>query len=225
MRANPEVVILEDDAEKLEELRQHFLRKRFHPLVARSASRAISILRNNLESNRPVLAIVDWDLTKAPEQALTSTDFLSTLAREVPECLAMVYSANIDSFRVRSEIQRAHPRCWLHDKREGDESLMARIDRMLDQTVEDLRVRDGSAVVHLPSRDEHHHREAVRLVVHYPEMVTFHSDTATKAVRRFGDWLQRHNSRVTLISHGNRKYRLTVLHEAIAPPARRALDT
>jgi hypothetical protein len=80
---------------------------------------------------------------------------------------------------------------------------------MLDQTVEDLRIQDGSVVIHTPSGDEHHHREAVRLVVHYPEIVTFHSDTSTKAVRRFGDWLARHESRVQLISHGNRKYRLT----------------
>ncbi len=210
MRANAEVLILEDDNEKLEELRQHFIRKRFHPLTARSASRAMSILRNNLESSRPVLAVVDWDLTKAPDQSYSSADFLSMLAREVAECIVVVYSANVDSFRVRSEIHRAHPRAWLHDKREGDQSLIERIDRMLDQTVEDLRVKDGSVVIHIPSKDEHHHREAVRLVVHYPEIVTFHSDTATKAVRRFGDWLAKHESRVTLVSHGNRKYRLTV---------------
>lgn len=211
MRANAEVIILEDDAEKLEDLRQHFIRKRFHPLTARSASRAISVLKNNLESSRPILGIVDWDLSHAPDHAFTSTDFLSVLARDVPDCLVIVYSANVDSFRVRSEIHRAHPRAWLHDKREGDASLIERVDRMLDQTVEDLRVKDGSVVIHIPTKDEHHHREAVRLVVHYPEIVTFHSDTATKAVRRFGDWLARHNSRVTLISHGNRKYRLTVL--------------
>jgi hypothetical protein len=214
MRANAEVIILEDDVEKLEELRQHFMRKRFHPLTARSASRAMATLRNNLESSRPVLAIVDWDLTKAPDQSLTSTDFLAMLAREVPECLPVVYSANVDSFRVRSEVQRAHPRAWLHDKREGDDSLLHRVDRILDQTIEDLRVKDGSVVVHIPTRDEHHHREAVRLMVHYPEIVSFHSDTATKAVRRFGVWLARHGSRVTLISHGNRKYRLTVIQES-----------
>ena len=211
MRANAEVIILEDDSEKLEELRQHFIRKRFHPLVARDAARSISILRNNLESSRPVLAIVDWDLSHAPDQTYSSTDFLSLLARDAPECMVMVYSANVDSFRIRAEIHRAHPRAWLHDKREGDLSLMERIDRMLDQTVEDLRVKDGSVVIHIPSGDEHHHREAVRLVIHYPEIVTFHSDTATKAVRRFGEWLSKHNSRVTLISHGNRKYRLTIV--------------
>jgi hypothetical protein len=121
-----------------------------------------------------------------------------------------VYSQNIDAFHVRSEIQRAHPRAWLHDKRDGDASLLQRIDRMLDQTVGDLRVEGGTVVIHLPSGDEHHHREAIRLLVHYPSVVTFHSDTATKAVRRFGEWLNRHGSMVTLVSHGNRKYRLQV---------------
>ena len=86
-----------------------------------------------------------------------------------PHRLAMVYSANVDSFRVRSEIHRAHPRAWLHDKREGDQSLIERVDRMLDQTVEEERVKTGSVVIHIPTKDEHHHREAVRLVVHYPE--------------------------------------------------------
>jgi molybdopterin converting factor small subunit len=208
MRANVEVLILEDDAETLDELRAHFSRKRFHPLAARSAAHAVTALRNNAESTRPVLAVVDWDLSKAPDQSLTSGDVLALLARERSDCLTIVYSANIDSFRVRSEIHRAHPRAWLHDKRDGESSLLERVDRMLDQTVEDLRVTQGSMVIHLPTLAEHHHREAVRLVVHHPELVTFHSDTATKAVRRFSDWLERQGSAMTVVSHGNRRYRL-----------------
>lgn len=208
MRANAEVLILEDDVETLDEVRDHFVRRRFHPLVSRSAAHAITSLRNNAHSARPVLAIVDWDLSKAPDQSLTSSDVLSLLSREVSDCLTVVYSANIDSFRVRGEIHRAHPRAWLHDKRDGVASLIDRVDRMLDQVVEDVCVKQGSMVVHIPTLDEHHHREAVRLVVHYPEMVTFHSDTATKAVRRFGAWLSAHQSGVAVVSHGNRKYRL-----------------
>jgi hypothetical protein len=208
MRANAEVLILEDDAETLDELRAHFSRKRLHPLAARSAAHAVTCLRNNAESTRPVLAVIDWDLSKAADQTLTSSDVLALLARELPDCLTIVYSANIDSFRVRSEIHRSHPRAWLHDKRDGDVSLIDRVDRILDLTVEDLRIKDGSVVIHLPTMAEHHHREAVRLVVHHPELVTFHSDTATKAVRRFGDWLKRNQSSVEVVSHGNRKYRL-----------------
>jgi hypothetical protein len=81
---------------------------------------------------------------------------------------------------------------------------------MLDAVVEDLRITDGCVVVHAPSMAEHHHREAVRLVMHYPEMVTFHSDTATKAVRRFGEWLNARQSRVAVVSHGKRRYRLAL---------------
>ncbi len=210
MRANAEVLILEDDPETLEELRVHFANKRFHPLAARSAAHAVAALRNNAASTRPVLAVVDWDLSKAPDQTLSSGDVLGLLARELSDCLTIVYSANIDSFRVRSEIHRAHPRAWLHDKSDGDRSLIERVERMLDPTVEDLRIKDGSVVLHLPTMAEHHHREAVRLVMHYPEMVTFHSDTATKAVRRFGDWLTKRESRLSVVSHGNRKYRLAL---------------
>jgi hypothetical protein len=210
MRANAEVLILEDDVETIEELKRHFTAKRFHPLGARSASRAISMLENNIRSTRPVLAIVDWDLSKAPDNQWSSGDVLARLSRDLSDCLVIVYSANIDSFRVRSEIQRAHPRAWLHDKRDGHASLLARVDRVIDQSVGDLRVHDGTIVIHIPSADEHHHREAVRLVVHYPDIVTLHSDTATKAVRRFGEWLIRHDSIVRVISHGNRKYRLAL---------------
>ena len=212
MRANPEALLLEDDPETLEELRNHFGRKRFYPLAARSVSRALSLLQNNGESSRPVIAVIDWDLRHAPDAGwtLNSGGVLERLARDFAECLVIVYSQNIDAFGVRSDVYRAHPRAWLHDKRDGIQSLMARIDRMLDQQVGDLRVHDGTAVVHLPTQAEHHHREAVRLVVHHPEIVTFHSDTATKAVRRFGDWLQRHESIVRLVSLGNRKYRLAV---------------
>jgi hypothetical protein len=210
MRANAEVLIVEDNAETLEELRAHFARKHFHPLATRSAAHAIAVLGNNAASTRPVLAVVDWDLSKAPDQSLTSIDVLSLLSPQLSDCLTIVYSANIDSFRVRSEIHRAHPRAWLHDKRDGDLSLIERVDRMLDRTVEDLCIRDGSMVIHLPTLSEHHHREAVRLVVHHPEIVTFHSDTATKAVRRFGEWLNRTGSRVSVVSHGNRRYRLQV---------------
>ena len=208
MRANVEVLILEDDAQTLDELRTHFSGRRFHPLATRSAAHAVNALRNNAESTRPVLAVVDWDLSKAPDQSLTSGDVLALLARERADCLTVVYSANIDSFRVRSEIHRAHPRAWLHDKRDGEASLLERVDRMLDQTVEDLRVAQGSMVIHVPTLTEHHHREAVRLVVHHPELVTFHSDTATKAVRRFSEWLARQGSAMTVVSHGNRRYRL-----------------
>jgi hypothetical protein len=210
VRANPEILILEDDPETLDRLRGHFSNKRFHPLASRSASRSLSMLENNMYSSRPVLAIVDWDLSKAPDHDAGSNEVLVRLARELPDCLVVVYSQNIDAFHVRSEIQRAHPRAWLHDKRDGDASLLQRIDRMLDQTVGDLRVEGGTVVIHVPSGDEHHHREAIRLVVHYPSVVTFHSDTATKAVRRFGEWLNRRGSMVTLVSHGNRKYRLQV---------------
>lgn len=210
MRANPEVLIVEDDEATLAQLRTHFAGRRFHPLTAQSASRALSLLENNSASTRPVLAIVDWDLRRAGDGSWNSADVLSRLAHAMPECLVIVYSQNIDSFTVRSQIQRAHPRAWLHDKRDGDASLVQRVARLLDQTVGDLRVHQGTLVVHMPTLEEHHHREAVRLVVHHPEIVTFHSDTATKAVRRFGEWLTRHESTVRLVSLGNRKYRLDV---------------
>jgi hypothetical protein len=55
-------------------------------------------------------------------------------------------------------------------------------------------------------------------VVHHPDIVTFHSDTATKAVRRFGEWLLDRNSSARLVSHGNRKYRLAVTATEVDAP-------
>ena len=209
MRANAEVLILEDDAETLDELQLHFTRKRFHPLAARSASRALSLLEHN--RNQPARTRHRrLGSRQGSRPSASSGDVLSRLARELRECPVIVYSQNIDAFNVRSQIQRSHPRALLHDKRDGDASLLDRVDRMLDRTVDDLRIHDGTVVVHMPTLDEHHHREAIRLVVHHPDIVTFHSDTATKAVRRFGEWLRDHDFPVRLVSHGNRKYRLTV---------------
>ncbi|MGO8685860.1 MAG: hypothetical protein ACLQT7_01560 [Candidatus Dormibacteria bacterium] len=219
MKANAEVLLLEDDEEKLAELRGEFAARGLHPLAFRSAGRAIAALRDCGPPTQPLLAIVDWDLTMAPDRTASSTDALCVLARDLPECLVIVYTANADSFRVRSEIQRAHPRAWLHDKREGDGSLMERVYRMLDHPVADLRVQGGTVVVHIPSRDTYQHREAVRLVIRHPETVTFRSDTATRAVRRFAEWLARHGSPASVVSHGNRRYRLAVADRAsTAPP-------
>ncbi len=210
MRANPEVLILEDDAETLDALAKSFHAQTFSPAGGAERIARVVAAGNNLYSSRPVLAIIDWDLGKAPDRSASSGDVLSRLARELRECPVIVYSQNIDAFNVRSQIQRSHPRALLHDKRDGDASLLERIDRMLDRTVGDLRIHDGTVVVHLPSLDQHHHREAIRLVVHHPDIVTFHSDTSTKAVRRFGEWLRAQQSAVRLVSHGNRKYRLSV---------------
>jgi hypothetical protein len=209
MKANVDVLILEDDPGQLAELRKHFDERGFHAVAVRSAVRAIARVRD-AGAARPVVAVVDWDLSLAPDQSATSSDALSILAQEASDCLVIVYTANVDSFAVRGGIHRAHPRAWLHDKREGVTSLMTRIDRMLDHRVGDLQVHDGAVVVHLPSQTTYSHREAVRLVIHHPQVVTLHSETATRAVRRFGDWLARQGSPVRVVSHGNRRYRLAV---------------
>ena len=218
MRADAEVLILEDGPETLEGLRRHFERKRFRPLAARSASGAMATLRRGGPAGHPILAIIDWDLSMAPDQSLASSQVLTVLARDFPDCLVVVYTANADSFQVRSGIQRAHPRAWLHDKRETDASLMQRVDRLLDRSVADLSVVNGSLLIHVPTQAEYHHRDAVRLVVRQPEVVTFTSDTATRAVRRFGEWLRRQGSSATVVSHGNRMYRLAVKGPDAMPP-------
>jgi CheY-like chemotaxis protein len=210
MRADPEVLVLEDDPETLEELRRHLAGSGFHPLAVRSAARAVSLLRDGGPASHPVAAIVDWDLSMAPDRSATSADALSVLAGEAPDCLTLVYSANVDHFQVRSEIHRAHPRAWLHDKREGVGSLVERIGRMLERSVADLRVSGGRWVVHTGTGDEYRHREAVRLLIRHPEVVTLHSDSAARAVRRFARWLELHGSRARVVSQGNRRYRLSV---------------
>jgi hypothetical protein len=154
----------------------------------------------------------------APDQTHSSADVLALLARDLPDCLVVVYTANADSFQVRSGIQRAHPRAWLHDKREGDASLIRRVDRLFDRIVADLRVVNGSLLVHVPSQAEYHHRDAIRLAVRYPEAVTLTSETATRAVRRFAHWLRQHDSSATIVAHGHRTYRLAgAAQDAMTP--------
>ena len=218
MRAGATILLVEDEPEQLEELRGAMDARGFQVIAMRSAARAVAWLRGGGGWSRPLVAVVDWDLRLSPDRSLSGTDLLCVLAGEAADCLTIVYTANADSFRVRSDIQRAHPRAWLHDKREGDPSLLARIGRMLDRGVADLRVEEGSRVVHLPTLAQYRHREAVRLLVHHPGAVTLPSDSATRAVRRFGDWLERRGSPVRVVSQGRRRYRLAV-QEGPAPGA------
>lgn len=208
--ASAPVLIIEDEPEKLEELRREVEGRGFQAMATRSAARAIAWLRDAGPAGRPLVALIDWDLRLSPDLSASSGDALCVLAGEAPDCLTIVYTANADSFPVRSQIQRAHPRAWLHDKRDGDLSLLARIDRMLDRAVGDLRIEEGCAVVHSPTRDRYRHREAVRLVSRYPEAVTLQSESAARAVRRFAEWLARHGSPVRVVSHGGRRYRLAL---------------
>ena len=97
-----------------------------------------------------LLGAGNWDLSKAPDRTLTSGDVLSLLSRDLPDCLTIVYSANIDSFRVRSEIHRSHPRAWLHDNRDGEGSLSDLADRMPDPPPQDLGPLPGSPHPHDP---------------------------------------------------------------------------
>jgi DNA-binding NarL/FixJ family response regulator len=220
MRADAECLILEDEPQRLDALCQVITGAGLWPVGARSAAQAISLLEARAGLVPPVMAIVDRDMTKAPDQTRTSTEVLQHLYRHMPECLVIVYSGNIDTVEARAEITRAHPRALLHDKHgAGNQDLLERVRTIVSRSVGDICVRDGQ-VFHqtaIPcaacegSDRGVRHWVAVSLVMSYEGAVTLRTETMARAARRFRDWLAEHHSQVELLALGGNKYQLRII--------------
>ncbi len=212
MRSIAECLILEDDKLKASQIKQAAEKAGFYPRVAYSALQALNLLELHMKLSPPVLAIIDRDMTYAPDKTRTSLEVLSFLSRKLPECLTIVYSANLSTPEARVEIIKAHPRAFLHDKYGTEEDLFTRIEAILGKKVGDLSIKNGN-VVHLPSGDLFHHYVAISLILQYPNAVFLRTETMTKAKSRFSIWLKEHNSNVTLKSLGDKRYLLKVKEE------------
>jgi hypothetical protein len=219
MRADAECLILEDEPDRLRDLERVITEAGMLPVGTRSAAQALAKLEARAPLAPPVMAIVDRDMTKAPDQTRTSTEVLQYLYHHMPECLVIVYSGNIDSVEARTEVTRAHPRALLHDKRGASNAdLMERVRAIVSATVGDICVRDGR-VWHLgedcaacAAGNQHlRHWVAVSLVMNYEGAVTLRSDTMARAARRFRDWLAMHHSAVEMLALGGGKYQLRII--------------
>ena len=209
MKANPECLILEDEPRRLEALRIAVHHHGMHPMPAPSASKALSILENAELTTRPVLAIIDINLRFASDQDHDAFEVLRSLYDRYPECLTVVYSAGLSEARLRAEVTRSHPRAYVQDKdHDGDDELFLRLTHLLTKRIGDLVLDEGT--VRHDGGAEHHHRIAVALMLNHPKAVTVAGDSASRAVRRFRQWLDDNGSVVSLRGTGTHKFRLEV---------------
>jgi CheY-like chemotaxis protein len=208
----PEVLILEDDPEQLRELAQAVAASKLAPLTASSPRQALA----RLEHRRPLLAILDLDMslvprgTAADEGQRSVYDVLRRLHDRHGNCIPLVFSAKVETIDDQAHVYAAHPHALFQTKRHGLDRLIERLQGLLQARVGDLTIRDG-AVVHMPSGESIGHRVAVALVA--SRRANHHlvlDDSEARAARRFQTWLDRVGSGVRVRALGNRHYHLLV---------------
>jgi CheY-like chemotaxis protein len=211
MFAPPEVLVLEDDPAQLTAVVDVIRAAGLEPLQARSPAQAMS----RLAHFQPILAVLDLDMSMAPPEERTTSvhDVLHRLRDTHINCIALVYSAAVETIDQQAAVYDAHPTALFQSKRHGLDRLVARIDGLLTSRLGDLAVR-GGMVTHLPSGAHHNHRVAVTLITATRANRTLHlGDSDARAARRFQRWLEEVGSRVTVRPLGNRFYQLAVMGE------------
>lgn len=203
-RPAPEVLIVEDDpgqrATLVEVVRDLFL----SPLGTRTPDEALV----ELERRRPVLALVDLDMSLALGARHRVEEVLGALYRTRGGCCTLVYSVWADDILERKRIERVHPLAAFLSKRDGLEALRERVRRMLGVRFGDLALRRG-VVFHAPSQHSFGHRVAVALLLGAAagnEVVV--DEVEARAARRLDAWLTAVGSSVRVVDYGRRRYGL-----------------
>jgi DNA-binding response OmpR family regulator len=208
MWAAPEVLILEDDAEQLAAVEEAVREANLEPLAAPSPRRA----RLFLDHRDPLLAIVDLDMSRAPEadRRVSALDVLRHLGQRHVNCIPLVYSARVETIDDQARAYEANPHCLFQSKRHGTQKLVERVTALLSARVGDLAIREG-VVVHLPTGDAATHRVAVSLMAaQRARRSVVLRDSDARAARRFQSWLEERSSTVQVRALGNRHYQLAV---------------
>ena len=211
MWAPPEVLVLEDDQDQLRALRRLIEGANLEPLAAASPRQAMA----RLEGRRPILALIDLDMSRAPatERLVGVDDVLRRLQQRHVNCIPLVYSAGVETIDEQARVYLLHPHALFQSKRHGEQRLLDRVNGLLGGRVGDLALQAG-VVVHLPSGEPMPHRVAVSMVTarraNRPLLL---SESDARAARRFQRWLQECDSCVCVRALGGRHYQLTVRGE------------
>lgn len=210
MKAPAQALILEDDPGQLDPVVAAMTELSLEPLPAISPDRAL----NRLKFNRPVLSVLDLDMSLAPSSSATVDDLLRHLYEEHGGCFVLIYSVKADEIAERKRLEAIHPFAMFVSKHDGQPALIERIRRMMGVRFADLVVRRG-LTLHEPSGDVYTHSVGVSLVLGSAlgqEVVL--QDTEAKAARRMRAWLARVGSPVQLVDLGRRCYTLHVAEPA-----------
>jgi hypothetical protein len=218
VKAPCEALVLEDDPRQLDAVCTALREVYMEPLPALSPEVAL----NRLRWFRPVLAVVDLDMSLAPDSRSTVEDVLSRLYEGLGACFVLVYSVKADDIIDRKRIEDVHPLALFVSKQDGIGKLVTRIHRMMGMRYGDLHVHEGMTF-HVPSGHAYPHRVGVSLMLGatlQQEVVL--NATEAKAARRLGDWLDRVGSKVVVVDHGRRRYSLSLRPaedgSKVAPP-------
>src|SRR5262245_7155050 len=158
--ANAGGLVLEDDPDQLARLGGAVRTAGLVPLLAEHPRKALAML----DVRRPVLAVVDLDMSKAPQTGRTAQEVLARLYERHGVCTPIVYSVNVGSVEQRDRIAGIHAYALTQDKRDGEDALLERMRRLLRARFGDL-VIEGGAIRHLPSGSVFSHRVGVSLVL------------------------------------------------------------
>jgi CheY-like chemotaxis protein len=214
--APPEVLILEDDLQELAALEAAIRDAHLEPVPTSAPPQAL----RQLDRHRPILAIVDLDMSRAQvdDRRIGVYDVLRQLHARHENCVPLVYSAGVETIDDQARVYVNHPHALFQSKRHGPKRLLERIDGLLSGRVGDLALR-GGVVVHLPTGTATNHRVAISLVTaKRANRSVLLRDSDARAARRFQDWLDEIGSPVVVRALGNRQYQLAVRTPAESSP-------
>jgi len=181
-----EVLVLEDDPDQLRRLGETLTTIGLVPLLAEHPRKALALLGHH----RPVLAVVDLDMSRAEPTGRTAEEVLARLYEAHGVCTPIVHSVNVDSVQRRDWIAGLHPYALVQDKADGEPALLDRMRRLLSARLGDLAIERGS-VRHLPSGRRFAHRVGVSLLLAgRADLEVALDDSEARAVRRFQRWLR-----------------------------------
>ncbi|MGH7868668.1 MAG: hypothetical protein ACREP9_13825 [Candidatus Dormibacteraceae bacterium] len=215
MRADAEILLLEDDPEELERVQNAMARAGLPVLPATNPDVALALL----PYHKPVLAVVDLDMSKAEPSEKGVNDVLRWLYEWAGECMVIVYSSHVGTIEQQEPVYAVHPYALFQQKIEGEKALLQRIERLLATRFGDLSISRGK-VRHNPSGRLHPHRVAVSLLMAKRiKQPLYLDDTDARAARRFNSWLEKQvESPVRVISHRDHRYEL-ILEEVASEEA------
>jgi DNA-binding NtrC family response regulator len=193
-------LVVEDDPGQLDLIAATMREAQVEPLRAISPDGALEWLKGC----QPVLAVVDLDMSMAPDSKATIEDLLAFLAAEHGSCFVIVHSVRSDQILERKRIEAIHPFAMFVSKQDGARALVDRIQRIMGVHFGDLLVRRG-LTTHEPTGERFLHPIGMSLVMAAAagHEVTLSKGDA-KAARRMRDWLEHVGSRVEFIDLGHR---------------------
>jgi CheY-like chemotaxis protein len=219
--AHAEVLVLEDEPDQLGRLGEAVAGAGLVPLLAEHPRKALALL----DYHRPVLAILDLDMSRAERTGRTVEEVLERLYERHGVCIPIVYSVNVGTVERRDWIAGLHAYALVQDKRDGETALARRMRRLLLARYGDL-VIDGGTVRHVPSGRAFAHRVGVSLLLAKRASLEVALDESeARAVRRFQRWLREDvSSTVRVRPYRNRHYELELEEgperSAVANPRR-----